>query len=120
MNINEIQANICLKFGSDLCEIDPNGKIGIALASLNLSPIYGVRVKPENGTEGWYIWAGERSDEHDFFQPVHAAHIIDLLPEAAPYLALEPGYKFIIDRDGYEDVWRDEEGGVLSNNKDLN
>ncbi len=37
----------------------------------------------------------------------------DILPDVLPYLALEQGYRFMIDADDYEDVW--EEGDeVLS------
>lgn len=31
-----------------------------------------------------------------------------MLPEVLPYLELPPGYRFIIDGKGYEDVWFDE------------
>ena len=30
-----------------------------------------------------------------------------LLPEVLPYLALEHGYRFMIDREEYEDVWKE-------------
>ena len=102
------QKVICHKYNSPLVSVSPDLKIGLALDSLKNTPIYGVRLKPENGTEGWYIWGGEYSDDPAFFQPVHISHIKDIIPLVIPYLALAPGYKFIIDQEGYEDVWLDE------------
>jgi len=34
-------------------------------------------------------------------------HLPEYLPEALRYLDLPPGYRFQIDRSGYEDVWFD-------------
>jgi hypothetical protein len=45
----------------------------------------------------------------DFFKPMHAEHLEDFLPEVIPYLALEKGFRFIIDDTGYEDVWTADE-----------
>jgi len=43
------------------------------------------------------------------FQPVCAAHLVDYYPKIIHYLGLAPGWAFIINRDGYEDVWFDEQ-----------
>jgi len=32
----------------------------------------------------------------------------DIAPEVLPYLALETGFRFMIDADEYEDVWKEE------------
>jgi len=59
------------------------------------------------GTCGWYIWAGEEfSEDSDFFRPVRVSHLEEHCPEAIPYLALAPGYRFLV-APGYEDVWFD-------------
>lgn len=34
-------------------------------------------------------------------------HLGDVLPEVLAYLDLPPGYRLIVDRNGYEDVWFD-------------
>jgi hypothetical protein len=86
-------------------EIDFDLKTGLAIKSLNQVPIYGVRCQPETGTNGWFIWGGLYSSADDFFEPVHTVHLSDLLPIVLPYLRLPPGYKFIVDQSGYEDVW---------------
>jgi hypothetical protein len=104
----DAQKLVCHKYNSSVVLVSPQMKIGLALNTLKNIPIYGVRLLPENDTEGWYIWGGEYSDDPDFFQPVHISHIEEILPLVIPYLALAPGYKFIIDQDGYEDVWFDE------------
>ena len=66
-----------------------------------------MRIPPAGGTCGWYIWAGEYSDAADFFVPLHAAHLAEWAPLAVKYLALAPGWRFIV-TDTYEDVWYDE------------
>lgn len=80
--------------------------VGLAINSLDSNPIYGVREPVKGHTTGWYLWAGEYSEDPGFYQPVHVEHLENLLPDVLPYISLEPGFKFIIDRQGYEDVWR--------------
>src|SRR6266567_6634911 len=59
-------------------------------------------------TSGWYIWAGEQlSDDPDFFVPLHVEHLAMSCPAAIPYLALPPGWRFLV-APGYEDVWPDQ------------
>mgnify|MGYP003613619740 CR=1 FL=1 len=100
-----IQEETCRRAGSPVCIPNENLKIGIALQTKKLQPVTGMRGVPENGTEGWYVWAGEYSKDPDFFQPIHIIHLIEIWPEIVPYLALAPGYRFIIDNEGYEDMW---------------
>lgn len=74
----------------------------------NTNPINGLRHNPENGTCGWYIWAGgEIPDQDDFFKPMHSKHLKDKLSIVIKYLSLEPGFRFQIDTNGYEDIWFD-------------
>ena len=62
---------------------------------------------PEGDTTGWYIWAGEHlSSDPDFFEPVHVEHLKTLCPQVLPYLALPPGWRFLVTPD-YVDVWED-------------
>ncbi|EIY6411492.1 hypothetical protein MNF40_004523 [Vibrio parahaemolyticus] len=83
-------------------------KLGIALSTVNQTPINGMRVEPENGTNGWYIWCGEElSTNADFFESLHVEHIVKYLPQVQAYLGLPPGYRFLIDNNGYEDIWYD-------------
>ncbi|HWA24803.1 MAG TPA: hypothetical protein VG734_03940 [Lacunisphaera sp.] len=107
--IIEEQKQICAKYGADFYPCAADERAGVALQTLASEPIYGVRKKNEDGTASWYIWGGSYSATPDFYQPLCAGHIEDSLPIALRYLALPPGYKFIIDRHGHEDVWLEEE-----------
>lgn len=90
----------------------PGTKLGIALDTLSKRPINGLRHKPKSGTNGWYIWGGdELSDADDFFSPLHTEHIDDYIPQIIGLLGLPPGYRFLIDDNGYEDIWLD--GSIL-------
>lgn len=107
MAINDKQQQICARHG--LPAQAPETMVALAIASLEQSPIYGTRIDlPENGTISWFIHCGQHADAADFYQPLHTAHLQELLPQVLGYLALPSGAKFIIDRDGYEDVWMDE------------
>ena len=99
------QRAVCQRVNSEFVASDESKKVGLAIATMNQSPIYGARVFPTSDTTGWYIWAGPRSEDPDFYQPVHAAHLKELCPVILKYLGLAPGYKFIVDHNGYEDVW---------------
>jgi hypothetical protein len=70
-------------------------------------PIKGVRHASAGGTSGWYVWAGEYSNDADFFKAQHAEHVFDARPDVAKYFGLPPGWGFVIGPD-YEDVWFDE------------
>ena len=109
-DVIEIQKRVCAKHRAPFFECSDADRAGIALVSLKIDPIYGARERNEDGTTSWYVWGGPYSSAVDFFQPICAGHIRELLPEALPYLALPPGYKFIIDRNGFEDVWREDNG----------
>jgi hypothetical protein len=66
-----------------------------------------LRHPPEGDTTGWYIWAGEGwSDDPGFFVPLHVGHVDEWSPLISPYLALPPGWRFLI-AGGYEDIWED-------------
>jgi len=104
---DESQQAVCAKY--NLSGYPPEDKVAIALGTLHKSPIYGTRVElPENGTISWFIHCGEYSSAIDFYQPLHTHHLTDTLPEIIKYLFLPAGAKFIIDREGYEDVWMSE------------
>ena len=86
-----------------------NSKLGIALKTLGKQPINGLRHRPEGETNGWYIWCGnEFSTNQDFFSPLHTRHLEDYLQGLIDYLDLPPGYRFILDSNGYEDIWFDQ------------
>lgn len=101
------QENICKKYGAGI-ETCPAGlKVGISRNIRDgILPINGVRIKPEGGLSGWFIWAGEWSDDPEFFVPLHVGHLDDWCPSAIPYLLLPPGWRFQV-APNHEDVWFD-------------
>ncbi len=112
MTVEEITKNqkeICEKYKTDWVEAPLEFKIGV---SKNLKsgsmPINALRHPQENGTAGWYIWAGEYSEDKEFFDAMHISHLVDQYPELLKYLGLAPGSRFQIDDKGHEDVWFDE------------
>lgn len=101
---NQLQINICEKYG--MAVLAPEVMVAVALQTLGQSPIYGSRVElPEGGTVSWFIHCGEYSETDDFYKPLHAHHLDEILPQVVNYLCLPTGAKFIIDTGEYEDVW---------------
>lgn len=98
--------DICQRFRVECLPPELDQKVGIALDSLGNVPLNAVRLNPENGTCGWYIYGGEYSDDADFYQSLHVAHLGDYCPSILPYLALPPGWRVLLAPD-YEDVWFD-------------
>jgi len=103
------QAELANRFSVEPWPSRPDEMAGVARnVRGNAVPLNGLRHPPENGTCGWYIWAGEEfSSAADFFLPVHVSHLEEWCPLAMPYLALPPGWRFLI-APGHEDVWFDE------------
>lgn len=102
---------MCKKYHAEIFPVSDVSKVGVAdnVRQKDLYPVNGLRHHPEGDTNGWYIWAGEDfSDAEDFFLPLHTVHLQTLRPEVIPFLALSPGYRFLIGENGYEDVWFDE------------
>ena len=101
------QKEICEKFQSKWNPINKILMIGIG-SDLNSDPIHGLRHPKEKGTTGWYIWTGEYSESADFFKPICAKHLLQIRPDLIKYFGLDVGYRFLIDKKEYEDVWFDE------------
>ena len=101
------QRAVCERYGVAFDPPSTFEKVGIALKTLHLKPINGLRHRPQNGTCGWYIWGGsELSSAPDFFDPLHVHHLDERCPAVLPFLALPPGSRFLIAPE-HEDVWDD-------------
>ena len=108
MQVAEAQREVCLQYGAAYVPSAPDEKLGIALATLGgRQPLNALRHRPEQGTCGWYIWAGEDFPSADCaFAPLHVAHLPEHCPELAPYLGLAPGWRVLL-APGQVDVWYD-------------
>ena len=101
------QKEICATHNSKWKPINKKLRVGVS-SNLDKNPIHGVRHPSEERTTGWFIWTGDYSEADDFFQPMCAEHLLQIRPEIIKYLGLEVGFRFLADKDGYEDIWYDE------------
>ena len=108
------QKQICEKYNSEWKPFNTKLFVGIS-ENYNLEPINGLRHSSEKGTSGWYIWFGEYSENKDFFKPICAEHLLEIYPKIIDYSGLEPGFRFLIDKNGYEDVWFDDKLLIQNN-----
>ena len=100
------QREICARYNSKWCPTDRRLFVGVSNDILS-DPLNGLRHPQEGKGTGWFIWCGDYSSSEDFFKPFCAEHLLQVRPEVVKYLALEPGFRFQIDKAGYEDVWFD-------------
>ena len=108
LKIEDAQRVLCSQYGVAFVSTSPDDKIGFATSTAGLKPINGLRHPQTAGTSGWYIWCGKSfSESADFFQPLHAKHLYESLPDARHLFGLPPGYRFLLAGD-YLDVWYDE------------
>ncbi|MFD1030798.1 immunity protein Imm33 domain-containing protein [Metaplanococcus flavidus] len=105
------QKFICRKYGADFLSTDNKARIGVAEnVNQGLLPINGLRIPPDEGTSGWFIWAGEEwCEDENFFLSHHVQHLDEWSwsENINKYLGLAPGWRFLISGD-YVDVWFDE------------
>ena len=110
-SVLEIRRRLVARFGFEPWPDGDGEKLGIAAnVKSGLMPINGLRISPQNGTSGWFIWAGEEplSRDADFFLPLHTSHLASWCTLALPFLILPPGWRFLV-TPHYEDVWYDAE-----------
>jgi hypothetical protein len=103
------QLLICEKYATQPQLVLHHDRLGIAIDTLGMSPINGLRIRALSGSSGWYLYGGDApSDDPDFYQPLCVRHLSKHCEIAVPYLCLPAGWRFQIDTNGYEDVWYDE------------
>lgn len=104
----EEQQLLCEEFGSAYVEVSGDDVVAVAVQTLNKDPIVGLRKKAEGDEQvAWYIYGGELGEDDVNFETMTVRELQDILPDVLPYLALEEGYRFMIDADDYEDVWKE-------------
>lgn len=101
------QKLLCEEVGSAYVEVKGDDVIAVAVHTLNKDPIVGIRKLAEGEEQvSWYIYGGELEGA-DSFETMTIRKFQELAPEVLPYLALDVGYRFMIDADDYEDVWKE-------------
>ena len=103
----ESQKEICSINDSKWKPINKKLRVGVSL-NLDKNPINGLRHPSEKGTTGWFMWTGDYSESEDFFQPMCAEHLLQIRPDIIKYLGLDVGFRFLTDKQDYEDIWYDE------------
>lgn len=104
----EEQQLLCEEFGSAYVEVSGDDVVAVAVQTLNKDPIVGLRKKAEGDEQvAWYIYGGELGEDDVNFETMTVRELQDILPDVLPYLALEEGYRFMIDAEDYEDVWKE-------------
>ena len=102
------QKTFCAEHQSPFDPLDPKSTLGFALSTEGKRPINGLRHRPVNNTNGWYVWCREDSSASaEFFSPLCVEHIYKNHPELIGALRLAPGFRFVIAGD-YVDVWYNE------------
>lgn len=102
------QKLLCEEFGSSYVEVKGDDIVAVAVHSLNKEPLVGLRKAPETDENiSWFIYGGELGEGEDFFETMSIKKLQEILPEVLPYLALQQGFRFMIDGDDYEDVWKE-------------
>lgn len=109
VNLEKKQKEVCARYGAPYTPCNLKLKVGISISvKEGCRPINGLRIKEEKGTSGWYIWAGEWSEDPNFFVPLHGSHLTEWAEMVLPYLGLPVGWRFLI-AENFEDVWQDAE-----------
>ncbi|WP_111858397.1 hypothetical protein [Acinetobacter sp. CFCC 10889] len=102
----EEQKLVCEEFDSRYVKVNETDVVAIAKHTLTQEPIVGLRKAPDENNVAWFIYGGEIAADQDDFELVTVKELEDIFPDAIPYLALEQGFRFMIDADEYEDVWK--------------
>ena len=106
-SLTESQYAVCARYGVVPVPAEPHLNVGLAReVRTGAWPLHGLRHPPGPTDTGWYLWAGDWSEDADFFEPLHVSHLDEIRPEVVPFLALPPGSRFLLAPD-YQDVWED-------------
>jgi hypothetical protein len=104
------QKDLCEKYNNvEWVEASPLKRVGITkdirIAGM---PTNGLRHPPDRDMSGWYLWSSEGFPaQKEAFESMHIEHLDTYFPRVLKYLGLPPGWRFLFDDKGYEDVWFD-------------
>ncbi|MFP5393740.1 MAG: hypothetical protein ACLGI6_19685 [Gammaproteobacteria bacterium] len=67
-------------------------------------PIHGWRREGAGKASGWFIWSGDTGGRMDTFFPLQVGHLRERAPITLPFLALGPGWRFMVTADDIQ-IW---------------
>jgi hypothetical protein len=103
------QQRLCERAGAAFAPCVPGSMIGLSKTfGLDVFPKHGLRHPPHLQANGWFLWAGEYSEDPDFFEPVCFEHLLDIHAPTLEFLGLAPGWRFLF-HDDHRDIWYDEQ-----------
>lgn len=86
----------------------PTDMMGLAMDTLRLMPLNGMRYPSAEGGSGWLIWGGETMQQTaNFFTPVEIRSLRDYVSGLEPFLDLPPGFRFLTNNRGHQKAWFD-------------
>ena len=87
---------VCKKHGAIPFHPGTEQVLMVAMDTLSHLPLNGVRIYPESGCCGWYVWGGpETAVDSGEFSRMHISYVPKYLPEIDRFLALPPGFRFL-------------------------
>ncbi|MEI8644369.1 hypothetical protein P4S60_01650 [Pseudoalteromonas sp. Hal040] len=111
IDINEltaVQHECCLNYKAKYTPIDQECMVVISDGVYEGLPLEGVRYHSPKHMTGWWLTTDEYNGDISSLKMVHFTHIVEYRPEVAIYMALPPGYRFMLGGE-QEHVWFDEE-----------
>jgi len=108
LNILQSQMTMCNKYSSKFLFPRINQKIVISDGIRDEYPIEGVRYESPEHMSGWWLTSNLYDGNIVSLKQIELHELILMRPELIKYLALDNGFRFILDKNG-EDVWFDKD-----------
>ena len=104
----EVQQKCCEHYSAQYTPVDEEQMVVISDGVYEGLPLEGVRYPSPDHMSGWWLTTDEYNGDTSSLKTVHYIHIVESRPEVAIYMALPPGYRFMLGGE-QEQVWFDEE-----------
>lgn len=108
IEIMNSQIEICETYSSKLAFTKVNQNIVISDGVLDGRPVEAVKYEAPEHMSGWYITTDLYNDDINTLQQIQLPDLKLKRPELVKFLALDNGFRFVVDKENIE-VWFDEE-----------